>query len=461
MSEVRAAVYARMSHVLDDDKTKVEDQARICRELAGRHGWHVAEADVYTDNNRSAWQKNRKRPGWDAMLVGVGNGRIGAIVIYHGDRLVRQPYDLEVLLQLAEDKGVRLASPTGTRRLDSADDRYILRIEAAGACRESDNTSRRKKAQYERYRREGRVRPGGPGGRSFGYLSDNLTPVAAEQDAVREMAARILAGESLNAVCRDFNARGLLPTTGKPWRTGNMGPMLTAPRYAGLMPDGESAAAWGTVIGREEWERLRLVLDARGAFSNPAPTNARKWLLSGIAECGPCGAPLQISKARGGDAAWSYTCARTGCGKIRRNARHLDAYASAAVISRMAHPLNPEEQPVGADHGAEWAVLERERAETNDLLGDYKASAGRTRTLMTRLDAIDERMAELRDLAAGDGRARLLRRYAGITREQWEDGLALDVKRSLVAACFRVVVLPTTGRGPGFRVQDVRLDQVD
>ena len=112
------------------------------------------------------------------------------------------------------------------------------------------------------------------------------------------------------------------------------------------------------------------------------------------------------------------------------------------------------------DHAAEWSVLERERAETDALLSDYKASAGRTRTLMARLDQIDERMAQLRELAAGDGRTRLLERYAGITREQWEDDdlTPLSVRRALVAACFRVVVLPASGKGPGFRVQDVRLD---
>jgi len=48
------------------DTTKVDDQERICRELATQLGWHVAE--VYTDNSISAWNKRVKRPGWLAML---------------------------------------------------------------------------------------------------------------------------------------------------------------------------------------------------------------------------------------------------------------------------------------------------------------------------------------------------------------------------------------------------------
>ena len=77
------------------------------------------------------------------MLQALEAGEIDAIIVYHGDRLMRQPYDLEKLLSVAESKGIRLASPSGVRDLDSPDDRFILRIEVAQACRESDNTSRR------------------------------------------------------------------------------------------------------------------------------------------------------------------------------------------------------------------------------------------------------------------------------------------------------------------------------
>ena len=54
---------------------------------------------------------------------------------------------------------------------------------------------------------------------------------------------------------------------------------------AGLMPDGESAGAWEPVLDRETWERVCLVLDAKAAGFSYA-SNARRWLLSGIAVCG-------------------------------------------------------------------------------------------------------------------------------------------------------------------------------
>lgn len=458
---VRVFIYCRISLAIMGDTTKVEEQERQCREKCRQLGWEVA--GVFVDNSRSAWQRTRKRPDWERMLAGIAAGQADAVCTYWGDRLVRQPRDLEDLLDLQWDaKGRRVrnlqyASILGYYDFNNPDHVMHMRNDVNRACNESDTISRRKRNQYDRWRREGRVRPGGPGGRSFGFETDNLTPRAAEFDEVDAAAARILAGESVRSVILEWNARGLRTTGGYPWRTQGLSAMLALPRYTGLMPDGEAKAAWPAAIEREKWERLRLVLDARGAFSNPAPTNARKWLLSGIAVCDPCGQPLQIGKSAGGRDAYSYSCARTGCGKVRRNAAHLDAYVSAQVVTYLANPLHPEGRELPADHASEWAVLERERAETDTLLADYTASAGRARSLLSRLDHIDARMAELRGLAAGGSRARLIEQHRGISREQWQ-ALPLNVQRALVSACFTVTVLPSSGRGPGFRIQDVRVE---
>lgn len=466
--KLAAGIYCRMSLAAMNDTTKVDDQERICRELADRLGWRVA--GVYQDNSKSAWQKNRKRPAWDQMLADVEAGKIGAIVVYHGDRLIRQPDDLGALLKLSDGRGVKLASPTGTRDLGNSDDKFVLYIEAAMAMRESDNTSRRRKSQYERWRREGRVRPGGRGGRAFGFGTDGVTQVEAECEVIREMTARVLRGEAAGSIARDVSARGHRTPAGNEFTHATVRKMLARPRYAGLMPDGESKAAWEPVLGRETWERVCLVLSAKAGEFGSA-TNARRWLLSGIAVCGApygdgeCGTAMQVkpSKGRGRkEYATGYACPRKGCGKAYRSAPHLDAYVGALVVARLAHPFNPEGRAMPVDHAAEWAVLERERAETESLVSDFGASAGRARLLMARLDQVDARMAELRERAAGDSRARLLQRYAGITREQWEDDdlTPLSVRRALVAACFTVTVLPASGRGPGFRVQDVRVEPV-
>lgn len=71
-----AAVYCRISRARDEDQTGVDRQERLSKETAERLGLVVAPDCVFIDNNRSAWQRNRKRPGWDAMLdaTRVGTG---------------------------------------------------------------------------------------------------------------------------------------------------------------------------------------------------------------------------------------------------------------------------------------------------------------------------------------------------------------------------------------------------
>jgi DNA invertase Pin-like site-specific DNA recombinase len=464
---VKAGIYCRLSLQRDGDTTKVDDQERICRRIAGQLGWEIAEGvgypspdGVYTDNNESAWKLKRKRRGWDAMLADVGSGKISALIVYHGDRLIRQPRDLEDLIDLARARGTRLASGIGTRDLGNPDDQFILRIEAAAACRASDDTSRRQKARFDRWRLEGREFAGGPGGRRFGFGSDGVTPVPAEGDAIREAAARILGGESARSLAKDFGARGITSVTGRAFDGQDLRRMLKLPRYAGLMADGETRAAWEPVLDRETWERVVLVLEARGVTARKGDGREVRHLLSGIAACGRCGARLQIAYiSTRGYKYRLYACGRrAGCGKLYRNADHLDAYVIARTTALLRDPRQPEgELPVAPDHAPEWLALSAERAETEKAVTEYATSPGRLTLLNGRLDSIDKRMAELREREAGDARSRLLGHHRGITGEQFA-ALPLDVRRALVAASYRVTVLPASGRGPGFRTEDVRLD---
>ncbi|MET7711493.1 recombinase family protein [Streptomyces sp. NPDC005407] len=107
-----AAIYCRISHVNDDDQTGVERQERICRDVADRLGLIASEDQVFVDNLRSAWQRKRKRPGCGTRFLAEANeGRIRHVFTYHPDRLMRQPRDLEELLQIADDHDITLYGP--------------------------------------------------------------------------------------------------------------------------------------------------------------------------------------------------------------------------------------------------------------------------------------------------------------------------------------------------------------
>ena len=67
-----------------------------------RLGLIVVPITSIIDNGVSAWQRNRKRPGWDELIAACKRGDIKHIVCYHPDRLMRQPRDLEELLSISD-----------------------------------------------------------------------------------------------------------------------------------------------------------------------------------------------------------------------------------------------------------------------------------------------------------------------------------------------------------------------
>jgi DNA invertase Pin-like site-specific DNA recombinase len=444
---VAAAIYCRISLAVLKDTTKVDDQARQCREVAERNGWKVAE--VYTDNSKSAWKRNRKRPGWDAMLAAAADGRFGAIISYWGDRIVRQPRDLEDLLDLYETRDIKIASIMGQYDIRNKDHRMMMRWEVARACNESDTISQRKKNGLARLRADGRTRPGGPGGRCFGFESDGMTQRKSEAGHIRWAASNLLFGESLGSLAAELAAQGVTTTAGKPMTVKALSRILSYPRMAALMPDGVSPAAWEPVLPREQWESVQVLLGANRPLPNAG--KGAQHLLSGIARCGLCGHQLWSGRNAGGPA---YRCA--ACARVGRSMTLLDAYVSGAVTGRLSKKENPRGSvPEAPGLALEFAALTQAHAEAEAAIAD-PAHGSRLPILLKRLDLIEKRLDELRGVAGDDARRRLIATHAGITDDEF-DGLPLQVRRSLVAACFEVTVLPASRRGPGFRPEDVRL----
>ena len=129
----------------------------------------------------SAWKRSVHRTGWEHLLKRVKAGESDGIVVWHTDRLFRQPRDLEALIDLA-DKGFQVASARGARDLSDPDDRFILRIEVAHAARSSDDTSRRLKRRFQTLRANGQ-RTGGA--RPFGLPGFVILP-ATEREALED-----------------------------------------------------------------------------------------------------------------------------------------------------------------------------------------------------------------------------------------------------------------------------------
>lgn len=437
-------MYARIS----DDRTGlaagVDRQVADATDLCTRRGWHVV--DTYVDNDISASRYSTKtRPAYTRLLAAIEAREVDAVAVYDVDRLYRRPAELEALIDLAEH--VVIASVQGDLRLDTSDGRAIARVLAAMAAKASDDTSRRVKRAHLHLAQAGL--PVGGGRRPYGFEVDRITHRPDEAARLREAATRLLAGDTLTAICTDWNARGVPTAQGTRWETSALRRMLEAPRVAGLRAiRGEVVgdAVWAPILDRGTWEATRAVLAAR-KVSMPDGWAARTYLLSGLLVCAACGRRFGAAPSNSrGYRYRRYACvkARGGCGTVGISADGADALVVDAVLARVAAG-GPLEAPV-IDDGTDALVASLVAAEADlaALAGELAAGRLTVAAYGAASHAVTARIEDLRRQVA-------TRRAAGAGGElaasadptaTWEVMAFPRRRAALAAAVDHVVVTP-------------------
>ena len=100
-----AAIYARYSSDLQREAS-IEDQIRLCREVAGREGWSVVHC--YTDQGVSG--ASLMRPGMQAMLQDALAQKFRMVVAESLDRLSRDQEDTAGLFKRLRFAGVKIVT---------------------------------------------------------------------------------------------------------------------------------------------------------------------------------------------------------------------------------------------------------------------------------------------------------------------------------------------------------------
>jgi len=391
-----AAVYCRVSSARDEDQTGVDRQERLCREVADRLGLVITPGCVFVDNNRSAWQRRRRRPGWDALLAAIRGGGVGHVIVYHPDRLMRQPRDLEELLTLSDEHDITLHGQANRRDLSDPDDRFFLRIEVAHACRSSDDTSRRLRDALEDRARDGR--PHTSARRPYGYAADAQTVIEAEALVLREMFARYLDGASPREIAEALNARGAPAAGGGLWHPASVRRMLRSRHVTGIRVfRGEEFGEgdWPAIIDRGTWAEVQ----DRSAYRASAYVyrSSRFYLLRGLVVCKKCGTHMSGSRGR----APSYLCTRrnelgsTRCTR-RIHATMLEGFVTDAAVELLTH-LDVTGAPSAATALSEQdetaiAADERELAELKDMWASRELS---TREYRQMRKTVEDRITTL------------------------------------------------------------------
>lgn len=453
-----AAIYARISRDSAGEALGVERQVELCEKLAAERGWTIAER--YVDNSISAFS-GKRRPEYERMLDDLREGRRDGVICLDQDRLTRHLRELEDFIDLADRHGVALANVSGDHDLSTPDGRLVARLTGSVARHESEAKSARLKRETAQRARRGK--PHG-GRRPYGYEADQVTPRPAEAAVVRELAKRLIAGESMPTLARDLNERGIPTARGqdlidrgdraageaKRWRTTSVRSILASPRHAGLR------VHLGEVVGQGDWpaildlgvhEKVRAILgDPRRVQRGRPPTS----LLTGLLRCGRCGAVLHSSRTT--EKRPRFLCnaspGTAGCGRLAISATPLERHVRDLVVHALSgtrlqrltagrDELDPE---ASTQLRADEEALQQLATDhyVDRLLSRAEYLAART--------ALEERIEATRRAIAEAVRAPVLRDLStdpATLRARW-DAADVDWRRALTGAVIEAVVV-----GPG------------
>jgi len=356
------AIYCRKSRKGDKLQITVNRQKRLALLDCETLGLIVASQNIYIDNGASAWQRNRKRPGWDELIKAAKRGEIKHIVCYHPDRLMRQPFDLEELLSISDEYGITLYGRVNARDLQNPDDRYALRIEIAHARRSSDDTSRRIKDKKHELAESGIY----GGARPYGYTANGMKIIPEEAKVVREIFARLINGEKPYAIAVDLNRRGITTAKGGNWTEATIRRQLRCKHVAGInVFRGEEIGIgkWPAIIARPEWEFAQELLAFRSSAAQKERDagKRRTYILRGLVICGKCGTTMA------GCSGSLYRCSRSTRQDQKKCSRTMQAeplekfVEDAAITLLVGLAVNPKRPRTASVEAADREIAEDEQ----------------------------------------------------------------------------------------------------
>jgi site-specific DNA recombinase len=282
----RVAIYARQS---EDVSEGIERQLSRCRALIEARGYTLVRE--YLDNDTSAAKRRGAGTAWAMMLADLAGGSADVVVAVDLDRLLRDTRDLIAIM----DTGARVLTVDGEIDLTTADGEFRATMLAGIARFEIRRKSERQlRANLDR---AGRGRPT-PGRRRFGYETNGVTPREGEAAIVRRMFQHVADGGSIRSLVRALIADGVDPSPGRAWTPTRVRYILTNPHYSGSVTHLGRVMPSDSIVPLVDGDlaaEVRAILADSARRTTPGP--ARRYLMSGLATCGVCGAGMHFMRA--------------------------------------------------------------------------------------------------------------------------------------------------------------------
>lgn len=337
-----AVHYTRVSYVGDRGRAgnnrgeflSPEIQADPARALCQYKGWTLDEdlGAACADLDESAFRKNwKKRPGLTALLKAAEARRFDWLICYSINRLARRVYEFLEIVEAFRAAGVNVYFIRESIDTSNYMGETMMVVAAAFAQMEA-----RSLQEWARASIRNKADRGIPSGHLPAWLTRDeatgdfrLDPDAAAP--FRRMVELRLQHQGFNRIARTLNEEGYRAPRGGAWTQNRIQQNLTGDNLARLwgesayhLHDGERITlpqAYPALVTPEEAAALRAIgrlLMPPGAKEREPAFSQRRglaidttYLLSGLVNCGECGAKLRSSGSggtRGSKQPRAYLC---------------------------------------------------------------------------------------------------------------------------------------------------------
>ena len=292
----KVAIYVRVSttnqaeegYSIDEQKAKLTSYCDI-------KDWNIYE--IYTDGGFSG--SNTERPALEQLIRDAERKKFDTVLVYKLDRLSRSQKDTLFLIEDVFIKnGIEFLSLQENFDTSTPFGKAMIGLLSVFAQLEREQIKERMQLG-----KLGRAKAGKSmmwGRTSYGYdyqkETGSLTINPAQSLVVKYIFERYLAGRSITKLRDDLNEKYPKEIS---WNYRVVRGILSNPVYCGynqykgqLFP-GEHESIISEDVYKRTQEELKIRQRSAAEKTNPRPFQA-KYMLSGLAQCGYCGAPLKL-----------------------------------------------------------------------------------------------------------------------------------------------------------------------
>ena len=292
----KVAIYVRVSttnqaeegYSIDEQKAKLTSYCDI-------KDWNIYE--IYTDGGFSG--SNTERPALEQLIRDAEKKKFDTVLVYKLDRLSRSQKDTLFLIEdIFIKNGIEFLSLQENFDTSTPFGKAMIGLLSVFAQLEREQIKERMQLG-----KLGRAKAGKSmmwGRTSYGYdyqkETGSLTINPAQSLVVKYIFERYLAGRSITKLRDDLNEKYPKEIS---WNYRAVRGILSNPVYCGynqykgqLFP-GEHEPIISEDVYKRTQEELKIRQRTAAEKTNPRPFQA-KYMLSGLAQCGYCGAPLKL-----------------------------------------------------------------------------------------------------------------------------------------------------------------------